>query len=311
MSKWFPRLTKASERELLGRYIGSGFIVYAASDTLIAYHPFYVDRNNVMRGTTGNLIEMDVRYDEKGYEVSARIVEKEPEEVATLRQQLAKAQETIETLKKSDDSWRKLYDLRIDDLKAEHHYRRQIQAEHVQMKTVLEAISAHSPEVIAKIAKGVLDSLKPLAELDEVAEVVQLEEAQAENARLVSGIQAAIDHQKCVIEVNQRYNEAFYIGRVDSANHTLARLEKLLQDPAPKPKFRVGDKVRIRDRADDEMGIKLYYSNTPYDTIVFINERGLYQLEYGADGSLGQTLWEAYHFISYTELPQSKELLGE
>jgi hypothetical protein len=89
MSKWFPRLTKASERELLGRYIGSGFIVYAASETLLAYHPFYVDRNNVIRGMTGNLIEMDISSDEKGYEVSAQIVEKEPEGVTTLRQQLA------------------------------------------------------------------------------------------------------------------------------------------------------------------------------------------------------------------------------
>lgn len=104
MSKWFPRLTKASERELLGRYIGSGFIVYAASDNLISYHPFYVDRNNVMRSLTGNLIEMDVLLDEKGYEVSAQILEKEPQEIATLRQQLAEAQ-AENTRMKAERSW--------------------------------------------------------------------------------------------------------------------------------------------------------------------------------------------------------------
>jgi hypothetical protein len=62
---------------------------------------------------------------------------------------------------------------------------------------------------------------------------------------------------------------------------------------------KVGDKVRIRDRADDELGMKLFYSNVPYDTVVFINERGLYQLEYGADGSLSHTLWEADQLEAY------------
>lgn len=97
-------------------------------------------------------------------------------ETAYLRQQLAEAQKTIKTLKHQDKVGRKLYDLRIDDLKAEHHYRRQIQVEHAQMKAALEAIAEHAPEAAAKMAKVGLSGLKPLEELDEVAEVVQLEQ---------------------------------------------------------------------------------------------------------------------------------------
>jgi outer membrane murein-binding lipoprotein Lpp len=79
----------------------------------------------------------------------------------------------------------------------------------------------------------------------------QLDAAQAENARLVAGIQAEIENQKRSIEANGRYNEAFYIGRVDSANHTLARLEKLLQPNPPAPVSEVKPVLeRLRDKVE-------------------------------------------------------------
>lgn len=60
----------------------------------------------------------------------------------------------------------------------------------------------------------------------------EIEALKAENLRLTAGIQAQIEHEQAVIKANERYNEGFYMGRVDSANHTKASLEKLLQ-PAP------------------------------------------------------------------------------
>jgi hypothetical protein len=51
---------------------------------------------------------------------------------------------------------------------------------------------------------------------------------EAENAQLVAGIQAEVSRLNHGIEANSAYNEAWYMGRVDSMRHTLKSLEKLL-----------------------------------------------------------------------------------
>lgn len=78
-----------------------------------------------------------------------------------------------------------------------------------------------------------------------------------------------------------------------------AYLREVVEPKALKKPFKVGDKVRIILRAEDAAGIELFYSNVPYDTIEFINERGVHQLRYGADNSLSQHPWNASDLEHY------------
>lgn len=126
-----------------------------------------------------------------------------------------------------------------------------------------------------------------------------LEDQYKRIAELEGAIERALDALDPYLNANSPYTPdvlaaAAFLREVTDG-------EKAEPKPLAVAKFKVGDRVRIRDRADDAMGLKLFYSNVPYDTIILINEQGVHQLEYGADGSLSSTPWMSDHLEHYSE----------
>lgn len=78
-----------------------------------------------------------------------------------------------------------------------------------------------------------------------------------ENATLRRGIETEIVYHRHSIEVNGRYNDAFYLGRVDAANHAKTRLEMLLVKPLPTEALEATEAVTLSE-SEIELLAKMY-----------------------------------------------------
>lgn len=78
-----------------------------------------------------------------------------------------------------------------------------------------------------------------------------------ENATLRRGIETEIVYHRHSIEVNGRYNDAFYLGRVDAANHAKTRLEMLLVKPLPTEALESTEAVTLSE-SEIELLAKMY-----------------------------------------------------